>query len=766
MKLPNVPRQPFVGLAIAAVVGIVLADLMSAPNFAFGTLATVTAICAFVLLCWPNVILTYVLVGAGFFLLHGFQTTSTPGLWLASRLGERPRAIAANGCVISEPKIAPSGFASFMLKLNSIELEGKNEPTKATLLVRWRGKPEFGSQLRLFGISEPIFPPRNPGEFDLRAYMARLDVRRRLFVRYEEQGEVIHSSKAYPILRAAQQARSWMESVLSRGMENEPDLQSLITSVTLGVNQQTPNDIEESFRETGTFHLFAVSGLNVAILAQLLWIFAVFARIPRRLTIAFIIASLAFYSAITGLQISCIRAAVMTSVLLGGFFVERKVLTLNSLAAAAFLILGWNTNQLFNVGFQLSFAVVLAILLLAEPIFAFLRRWGAPDPFLPRTLLRRPRRLFDTGFGWVCRGASVSLAAWIGSFPLIFWNFHILTPISLIANLIVVPIAFFVLAIAMLSLLCMPLLPWLTVVFNNANWTLAHLLLGSVNLFAQFPGGHFYLERPHWRRGETEMTVLDAGAGAATHLHTRRADWLFDCGAERDYERQLREYLRARGVNRLDGLLLTHGDSLHIGATAAVLDAFSPKMLIDNPILDRSIVHRRLRAGFDQLGIKPRAPTAGDTLAISRDVIVKVLFPPPDLDATRADDRTLVIQLLFSSSSARVLLVSDSGDSTERALLKAVMDLQSDILIKGQHHSGISGSDEFLDAVRPRLIIATSRDFPETERVSDQWADRIRARGIKLFRQDETGAVELRFRRHDWDARAYISGEIFRSSSR
>src|SRR6266481_3874679 len=85
---------------------------------------------------------------------------------------------------------------------------------------------------------------------------------------------------------------------------------------------------------------------------------------------------------------------------------------------------------------------------------------GAPDPFLPRSLLRGPRHLVQTGFEWLCRGGSVSFAAWLGSLPFVLWYFHIVTPISLLANLVVVPIAFFILAIAQLSLLLTPLLLW------------------------------------------------------------------------------------------------------------------------------------------------------------------------------------------------------------------------------------------------------------------------------------------------------------------
>jgi beta-lactamase superfamily II metal-dependent hydrolase len=107
--------------------------------------------------------------------------------------------------------------------------------------------------------------------------------------------------------------------------------------------------------------------------------------------------------------------------------------------------------------------------------------------------------------------------------------------------------------------------------------------------------------------------------------------------------------------------------------------------------------------------------------------------------------------------------MSDAGIKTEQALLARHSDLRSDIVVKGQHHSGESGSQAFLDAVSPRLIIASSRDFPDHERISDTWARELQKRGIKLFRQDETGAVTLRFHHNSWEAQSYVTGETFRS---
>ncbi len=239
--------------------------------------------------------------------------------------------------MITEPKIAPSGFATFLLKLKSIELEGKNESTHAVWQVRWKGAPEFGDELKLFGTAEPIAPPRNPGEFDMRAYLARHDIRRMLFVRYPEDGTLIRHGSGNPVLRAAQTSRTWMQNALCRGLDDAPEAKSFISGIVLGIRHETPEDIEEPFQQTGTIHLFAVAGLHVGIVAALLWVLAAIARLSRKRAAAFIIPSLFFYAAVTGLHIPALRAAVMASILVGSYFFERRVFLPNSLAAAAFL---------------------------------------------------------------------------------------------------------------------------------------------------------------------------------------------------------------------------------------------------------------------------------------------------------------------------------------------------------------------------------------------------------------------------------------------
>lgn len=759
------PRLPFVGLAVMAALGIVAADFVALPEWQWLLWAMGFGLIAAILLWRPQAMLAYALVGFAFFVIHNFQTRDTVGLRLATALTDRPRVVTAIGVVTSEPKIAPNGFATFLFELESIEFAGEKRSTTATLLVRWRGNPEFGDQLKLFGVAEPIEPPRNPGEFDMRSYLARQDVHRSLFVRYPEDATLLRKNAGNRVFDAAQNSRAWIQSVICRGLDDSPKVQNFLGGIALGLRHQTPEDIEEPFQQTGTLHLFAVAGLHVGIVAQLLWILASVARLSRKWATALIIPCLLFYAAVTGLHVSSVRAAVMSSILLAGFFFERKVFALNSLAAAAFFLLCWDTNEFFSTGFQLSFAVVGSIILLADPLANWLREFGTTDPFLPKNLVRTSRHALGNCYNFLCRGGSVSLAAWLGSLPLIFWHFHLITPSSVCANLLVVPIAFFILAIALLSLVAVPISPALSVIFNNANWSLVSAVIAFVNWFADVPGSHYYVGDLHWPKSRiAKVTVLDVGAGAAVHVDASRIDWLLDCGSARDYQRVLRPYLHASGVNQVEGLLLTHGDSLHIGGTEALLHDFAPATLIDNPAADRSIIHRRIRENFSLRRTNALQRQFQQSFSMAPRVAAKILFPPPAFVASAADDQALVVKL--STGPTKILFMSDSGYATEDALLRSNTDLRSDILVKGQHHSGKSGLDSFLNAVQPRLIIATSRDFPQQERISDEWAQRVRARGIKLFRQDETGAVEIEIGGDEWQARAYVSGEIFRSANR
>jgi competence protein ComEC len=227
----------------------------------------------------------------------------------------------------------------------------------------------------------------------------------------------------------------------------------------------------------------------------------------------------------------------------------------------------------------------------------------------------------------------------------------------------------------------------------------------------------------------------------------------------------LRPYLRSRGVNRLDGFALTHGDASHVGGAAGVLLDFHPRQFFDTMARSRSSIHRRILELSTTGQNTSRPCQAGDEFYLSHEVKARVLFPPAGFETERADDQTLVLQLILSGKPC-VLFMSDSGTATENLLLQAYPDLRCDILVKGQHHSGSSGSDAFLNRAQPQAIIATARDFPESQRMKPEWAEATQARGIKLFRQDETGAVQIRIFDEYWEAKSYVTSEIFRRTRR
>ena len=99
MKLLSAPRQPFVGLAVMAAMGIITAEIFPLPSIAITATAIILVLFILVALCWPRLVATYVIVGAGFFLLHNFTTQNTQGQQLAAELGSRPRVVTAIGSI-------------------------------------------------------------------------------------------------------------------------------------------------------------------------------------------------------------------------------------------------------------------------------------------------------------------------------------------------------------------------------------------------------------------------------------------------------------------------------------------------------------------------------------------------------------------------------------------------------------------------------------------------------------------------------------------
>jgi len=767
MTIPE-PRQPFTGVALAAVLGICAADrLQSAPWCLWLLLMPATAL----VLLRPRAITCWLFAAAAFFALHTLRFHGSAARELARELDAGPRVVRAAGIVLNDP-VPPETWTRgvtcfFQLRLESLDIAGERNARDVLMNVSWPGPiPAYGDRVALTGSARNLAPTRNPGQFDFTRYQQRRGVYSEIAadfaqdVRIESHG---HGSRLQSFAYAAQR---WIQSRLALDLEGEPQVTSLISSMVLGMRGETPDDTKELFQRTGTLHLFAVSGLNVAMLAAI----ALSVLKPLRITgppaIFITLPILAFYALVTGLSASCVRATIMAALLLLAPVFDRRAVPYNSLSAAAFLILAWDTNQLFLPGFQFSFVLVFVIVLLARRIQQRCEPFGQPDPFLPRALWSRWQSAGASAWRLLAISLGVTLSAWLGSLPFTAGYFHLFSPAAIFANLLAVPIAFVVLALGVAALIAAGFSAALAGIFNNANWLAAKALLAVVNVFAAVPGGHIYVELP--RTGPApvcELTVLDVGEGAAIHLRSGGNDWLIDCGSTWTYGKIVLPYLRARGVNRLDGLAVTHGDTQHLGGALELLDDFTPRRVADSILRDRSSTRRQLH---EQLAVRALGKSLcqrGDRLRISASTSLRVLFPPAGIQRTTADDKALVVQL--EAAGTRVLLMSDSGFRTEQWLLENEPDLRSDIVIKGQHASDFSGTIEFLARVAPQAVICSDLGRGRPTQPLDEWESAVIARGITVFRQDRCGAVRIALREGGaFELSGFVGGQTLRSRAR
>ena len=673
------------------------------------------------------------------------------------------------GIVWSEPE-KPAFWsrnvtARFRLKLEDLEITGLLQHPDAIVNVTWAGHmPEYGDRVAFTASARTLEPARNPGPVDFTGYLNRQGIFSELTAHYATDCRILdhdHGDRAQLFAIAAQH---WIRERLELDLADSPEISSLIESMILGLQGETPAEEKQMFQRTGTMHLFAVSGLNVAMLGTIAWFLLKPLRIGRKASVGLIIPMLCGYALVTGLSASCVRATIMGALMLAAILADRPAVVYNSLAAAALGILAWDTNQLFVPGFQFSFVLVFTIVWLARRIQLRFEPLAQPDVFLPKSLWSWRQQACAKGWTIFCAMLGVTLSAWIGSLFFTAGYFHLFSPASILANLLAVPLAFVVLGLGVATLLISPCWKTGAVLFNNANWLSAKALLWVVKIFALAPGGYIYVEVPRARPPACEFTVFDLHGGGATHLRAGGRDWLLDCGHTAHYPRTILPYLRSRGVNRLDGLLLTHGDAQHISAAVEVLADFSPRLVVDSPLKDRSPARRAL---FEELAanrLGKRISCPGDEIQIAPGAVLKVLFPPPGLVRSTVDDKALVVRL--DCAGRRVLFTSDSGFATEQWLLQNEPDLRADVIVKGQHAKDFSGTSEFISRVQPSAIVCSALGFGALPDGLDAWTRSITARGIAVFRQDECGAAVAEIRDGEITIRGFANGQIFKSRAR
>jgi ComEC/Rec2-related protein len=669
------------------------------------------------------------------------------------------------------------------LSVSAIKLGDTWQPTSgwlvASVAANLEGRFHDGQQVELTGVITSPPGPKAPGLFDYRTFLENQGVH--FLLRLDDVREwTLAPGNRIVGPGFSERFIGWAKTTLARGLPDD-EATSLLWAMALGWKAALTDEVAEPFMRSGTLHIFAISGLHIALIAGILVKLAVLVRVPRRWCFLPVMALLWFYIGATGWQSSAVRSGVMMSVVLLGWALNRPPDLLNSLFAAAFLILVWEPLQLFQASFQLSFSVVLSIALFSTALEARFRRWFEPDAFLLRDLRPRWKRARDGGLRWLAKGFAVSGAAWIGSLPLTAHYFHLVTPGSLLANLAIVPVSGVALAGCIASLISGPWMPAVAEVFNHAAWTCMNAMIQTSRTVADLPGAAWFVPSPTglemalfsmavvalgfgrfrpgllrrlgataaialvlclsaraWiDRDRVRLTILPLNGGHAIHVDAngRASDLLVDTGDAVTADLVLRPFLRNQGVNRLPRLALTHGDVRHVGGAVPIVAAFGIAELDLGPVTFRSTVYRKVVSEIEASACK--------VVRLGTNALIpgwKVLHPLAGDRFTQADDGAMV--LLGTIHGVRWLLVADLGRDGQEALrLRHGAGLKADIVVSGLPSRGEPLNDVLLDLIQPQLIVLVDAELPAGERARPELKERLTRRGVPVLFTRTEGAV-------------------------
>ncbi|MBI4323774.1 MAG: ComEC/Rec2 family competence protein [Chloroflexi bacterium] len=587
----------------------------------------------------------------------------------------------------------------------------------------------------------------------------------------------------------ADRFQNWAQATLARSLPGPDEAVRLLWALSLGWKTALTDEVSEPFMRTGTLHVFAISGLHIALIAGILVSLLRVAQLSRGKCGLVVIPLIWFYTAATGWQSSAIRSTIMMSVVIAGWSLKRPHDLLNSLAAAGFIILLWEPQQLFQASFQLSFSVVMSIALMLPPLEQLRQRLLQTDPFLPPELRPRWQRWLDGPLHYLSTSLATSLAAWLGALPLIAHYFYLVTPVSLLANLIIVPLSSLALMTSLGSLICGHWAPPLTELFNQSGWLWMRCMVLFSEWAARLPGAYFYVRPPtlghfavyylllagvltgwlfkpavrrwaaltmmllgllglwHWHKERTEvrLTVLPMSGGVVfVDAPGRRNDLLVDCGNASGAEFVAIPFLRAQGVNRLRRLLLTHGDLAHVGGAETLAGQFAVEQFVTSPARFRSRAYRQIVENLAQSPQRWQPVRRGERLGLWT-----VLHPEEGDRFAQADDSAVV--LAGEIHGTRVLLLSDLGKRGQQVLLEREKDLRADIVVAGLPAQDEPLNGALLQAIQPRIIIVSTADFPASDRGSNQLRKRLSDVGVPVLYVHETGAVTLGLGKQGWE---------------
>ena len=683
-----------------------------------------------------------------------------------------------------------------LLSLREVEMPDVWRPVRGRVRVTFlSGRPipiSCGDLIQVNGTIRRISKATNPGQFDRRVYWHRRGVDYSLLVKGETGVRLLHSGWIMGPWRVIERARKRLRRGLEHGIPDCPE-RRIILAMILGYRGGVGDEVSAPFRNTNTLHILAISGLHVGFMYLMIKVILKVLIVPPRFTALIAISLIAAYAAVTGLHVPVVRASLMFVCFLAAPLFGRRTDSVNSLGVAACILLAINPLQLFDPGFQLSFVAVLSILLLAEPIAGlFLRVWPCA-PLAGQLLISRGERIqWHIGRKLILL-FSTSIAAWAGLAPLIAKTFHVVSPLGLIANLVVIPSGLAIVCLGFSGAMASLVFPPLATLFNNLNCLVVYLMRRAVMAIGSIPYGWFYAAAPTplqfasyygllaicglviVKRGPVKVkplvllaaavivilpfafspekplltvTFLDVGEGDATYIELPAGEnLLIDGGPQRGFpagRMVISPFLKSRGRARVDTVLLTHPHLDHISGLFTVLEEFSVERVVLAGWGDSSKVYRQFLELARKKGIPVYMVGRGDSLAVGAGLKFTVINPGPSLHCgTRSDLNNNSVALLLEYGSVRILLCADMEREAEEDLCSGGLPSGIDILRTGHHGSATSSTYEFLRRVSPRWAIISAGANNRFGHPSPEALVRLRELGIKILRTDLHGAITL-----------------------
>lgn len=715
------------------------------------------------------------------------------------------------------------GYTRAVLQIESVHdgTEGWRPVSgKATLgIVGDRSDLRAGDDVEAAGNLSLVAGPLNPGEFDYRAYLRTQGIRLKLAVDGPNgvwKDENI-TAKSHPftgfIRRAIGKARAWSQEKLTQGLD--PRTAPLAAALLLGRREGVDPDVNDAFARTGTTHLLAISGLHMQVLALAFGGVLRLVGVRRRTTFAAVGIATLVYTVLVGFMPSVVRSAAMTITYCLAGITDRPRRAANTLAFAALITLGLNPTHLFDVGCQLSFLAVAVIVWGSGPVWTILKMARSSDPLdaLERKFEPTWKTFARHSAAVMLHGIAVSFLVWLAALPLTSLRFHIVSPISILLNVPLIPITSLALLASGTSLvmaavwgpLGMPA-AWLNAVL--LGWTERIVVWG-----ASLRWGHWFVAEPSWvwvlayylslglmtaaflgrrrgrkgvggafvgvtavglflslfpglstrsRTGPPEALVLAVGHGQAVIIDTGGGHAvLYDCGKLRNPSvgrRIIAPALWSRGIRTIDAVILSHADADHYNGLPDLLDRFP----VTEVLVPEGFAAGVANPGTAELlnlarsrGANVRSVVAGDRWDAGATRFA-VRHPSAGWNPSASDNARSVV-LEVSHAGRHMLLTGDLDGQGLTAFTESARSARVDVMLS-PHHGGKSANPEWLyDRVAPARVVVSQRPPQAGSRDA---LSAVEARNIPVLRTWKRGALSFMWKETGVTASGFLDGIV------